>query len=96
MSIHPENAPQSSTLADQMAARLREALQPTELDVQDESWQHEGHVGANGSGHGTHFRVRVASPLFEGKTRVAKHRIVYEALQTFIDEGVHAIAIETR
>ena len=95
MSIHPENSPPSSHLADQMAARLRVALQPTELDVLDESWQHEGHVGANGSGHGTHFRVRVASPLFEGKTRVAKHRIVYEALQSFIDEGVHAIAIET-
>ncbi|MBH1964612.1 MAG: BolA family transcriptional regulator [Comamonadaceae bacterium] len=96
MSIHPENELQSSPLADQMAARLREVLRPTELDVLDESWQHEGHVGANGSGHGTHFRVRVASPLFEGKTRVAKHRIVYEALQSFIDEGVHAIAIEAR
>lgn len=96
MSLESENAPLSTPLADQMAARLREALQPTELEVLDESWQHEGHVGANESGHGTHFRVRVASPLFEGKSRVAKHRIVYEALQSFIDEGVHAIAIETR
>ncbi|WP_425414280.1 BolA family protein [Ottowia thiooxydans] len=79
-----------------MSAHLQKALQPTELEVLDESWQHEGHVGANGSGSGTHFRVRIASPLFEGKTRVAKHRIVYEALQVFIDEGVHALAIETR
>lgn len=83
-------------LADQMAARLQATLHPTELEVQDESWQHEGHAGANGSGFGTHFRVRIAAPQFAGKTRVAQHRLVYDALQDFIDQGVHAIAIETR
>ena len=83
-------------LADRMAATLRERLQPTALKVLDESWQHEGHAGANGTGFGTHFRVRIASPLFEGKPRVARHRLVYEALQAFIDrDGVHALAIET-
>ena len=86
----------SERLADQMAARLRQQLQPTALEVVDESWQHEGHAGANGSGFGTHFRVRIASPLFAGKPRVAQHRLVYDALQNFIDQGVHAIAIETR
>jgi len=86
----------SERLADQMAARLRQQLQPTALEVLDESWQHEGHAGANGSGFGTHFRVRIASPLFAGKPRVAQHRLVYDALQNFIDQGVHAIAIETR
>jgi len=86
----------STPLADQMAERLRQQLQPTELEVLDESWQHEGHAGANGTGFGTHFRVRIASPLFVGKTRVARHRLVYDALQNFIDQGVHALAIETR
>ena len=43
---------------------------------------------------GTHFRVRVASPLFDGKSRVARHRLVYDALQNFIDQGLHALAIE--
>ncbi|HAU56145.1 MAG TPA: BolA family transcriptional regulator, partial [Comamonadaceae bacterium] len=43
---------------------------------------------------GTHFRVRIASPLFTGKSRVAQHRLVYDALQEFIDQGVHAIVIE--
>lgn len=78
-----------------MARRLRDTLQPTALEVIDESWQHAGHAGANGSGFGTHFRVRIASPLFAGKTRVACHRLVYDALREFIDQGVHAIAIET-
>ena len=81
--------------AEAMEARLREVLAPTQLQVLDESWQHEGHAGANGTGFGTHFRVRIASPLFAGQRKVAQHRLVYDALQIFIDHGAHAIAIET-
>ncbi len=77
-----------------LEARLRERLQPLRLTVIDESHQHAGHVGANDSGFGTHFRVRIASPLFTGKTRVACHRLVYDAVQDFIDQGLHALAIE--
>ncbi|WP_066707024.1 BolA family protein [Curvibacter delicatus] len=84
-----------SQLAEHMAQQLRNTLAPTMLDVIDESGAHAGHAGANGTGFGTHFRVRIASPLFEGKTRVARHRLVYDALQDFIAQGVHAIAIET-
>jgi BolA protein len=77
-----------------MEHALREKLQPTTVQVLDESWQHEGHPGANGTGFGTHFRVRIASPLFTDLTRVRQHRLVYDALQVFIDRGAHAIAIE--
>ncbi|MEG3002416.1 MAG: BolA family protein [Comamonas sp.] len=77
-----------------LEARLREVLAPTQLEVIDESHQHAGHAGANGTGFGTHFRVRVASPLFDGKPRVARHRLVYDSLQDFIDQGLHALAIE--
>ncbi|MDO5624740.1 MAG: BolA family protein [Pseudomonadota bacterium] len=88
---------QTPALADRMAQRLRERLQPTALDVIDESHEHAGHAGANGTGFGTHFRVRIIAPQFAGQSRVASHRLVYEALQDFIDEeGVHAIAIEAR
>lgn len=75
-------------------AALTAALTPTSLDVLDESASHAGHVGANGLGYGTHFRVRVGSPLFAGKTRVAAHRLVYDALRKFTDAGLHALAIE--
>ena len=78
-----------------LAQRLRESLQPTALEVIDESAQHAGHVGSNGTDFGTHFRVKIASPLFAGQSRVACHRLVYDSLQLFIDQGVHAIAIET-
>lgn len=78
-----------------LQARLQERLAPTRLEVIDESYQHAGHVGAHASGVGTHFRVRIASPYFAGKTRVACHRLVYDALQDFIAQGLHALAIET-
>ena len=83
------------TAAD-LEATLREKLQPSALEVIDESAAHAGHAGAGAEGYGTHFRVRIASPLFEGQSRVARHRLVYDALHFFIAEGVHAIAIETR
>jgi BolA protein len=81
-------------LAKQMADCLRRQLQPTALEVLDESWRHQGHAGANGTGYGTHFRVRIASPLLAGKRRVEQHRLVYDALRDFIAQGVHALAIE--
>ena len=83
-----------STTAATLEARLRERLAPTQLEVIDESYQHAGHAGANGTGVGTHFRVRIASPLFTGASRVGQHRLVYDALHAFIDAGLHALAIE--
>ena len=81
-------------LTQQMQNTLTARLSPSHVEVIDESAAHAGHVGANGTGFGTHFRVRISSPLFTGLTRVAKHRLVYDALQEFIDQGVHALAIE--
>ena len=77
-----------------MQAALSAALTPTQLEVLDESCQHDGHPGANGTGFGTHFRVRISSPSLAGLSRVKQHRLVYDALQEFIDRGAHAIAIE--
>ena len=90
-------APSPSSLAisaTALHARLQAVLLPTQLEVIDESSQHMGHAGANGTGYGTHFRVRIAAPVFAGKSRVAQHRLVYDALQEFIDRGLHALAIE--
>ena len=80
--------------ADAITKQLTESLLPTKLQVIDESADHAGHVGANATGFGTHVRVRIASPAFAGKTRVAKHRLVYDAMQNFIDQGLHALAID--
>jgi BolA family transcriptional regulator, general stress-responsive regulator len=80
--------------AENLTQTLQSALQPTRLTVIDESYQHAGHVGANDSGVGTHFRVRIASPLFADLSRVKQHRLVYDALRPYIDQGLHALAIE--
>ena len=76
------------TTCDQLSQRLRERLQAGVLDVIDESAQHAGHAGANALGRGTHFRVRIASPHFQGLSRVARHRLVYDSLRDFFDQGV--------
>lgn len=81
--------------AEDLHRRLAERLTPTRLEVIDESGAHAGHAGADGTGSGTHFRVRIDSPLFSGKARLARHRLVYDALQDYIDAGLHALAIET-
>lgn len=77
--------------------RLLERLAPSHVEVLDESAAHLGHAGQDGTGAGTHFRVRIASPLFAGKAKVACHRLVYDALRDYIERerGVHALAIET-
>ena len=81
--------------AQALRERLEELLAPTWLEVIDESMAHMGHAGSDGTGSGTHFRVRIASPAFDGLSRVARHRLVYDALRTFVDRGLHALAIET-
>jgi BolA family transcriptional regulator, general stress-responsive regulator len=80
--------------ADNLTIRLNERLTPTHLVVIDESAVHAGHVGSNGTDFGTHFRVQIASPFFTTQSRVACHRLVYDAVQDFIDQGLHALAIE--
>ena len=82
--------------AQALEVRLREALAPVALEVIDESFQHQGHAGANGSGFGTHFRVRITSHLFTDKSAVMRHRLVYDALREFMVQGLHALAIEAR
>lgn len=81
--------------AQALQLRLQQQLQPSRLEVIDESAAHAGHAGADGTGFGTHFRVRIDSPRFAGLTRLGRHRLVYDALRDFLDSGVHALAIET-
>jgi len=82
-------------MQDRIRARLAEALAPAEIAVVDESANHAGHSGAREGGE-THYRVEVVSPAFAGKSRVQRHRLVYQALAAEIADGVHALALNTR
>jgi BolA protein len=69
------------------------ALEPVRLDLRDESAQHAGHAGARPSG-GSHWQLTIVSESFRGKSPVARHRMVYEALGNLMERDIHALRIE--
>ncbi len=76
--------------AQDIEARLRAALAPTSLQVNDDSHLHAGHAGAREGGH---YSVQVTSSRFVGLSRVARHRLVYDSLGSLSAQRVHALAI---
>jgi BolA protein len=79
----------------EIETRLSAALSPTHLAVSNDSAQHRGHAGDDGSGE-SHFSVVVESAAFQGKTRVERQRMVNRALGDLMDERVHAMQIKAR
>ncbi|MBN3724090.1 BolA family protein [Burkholderia sp. Ac-20379] len=74
----------------QIEARLNAALAPEALQITDDSAQHAGHAGAAAGGH---YTVTIVAAAFAGKSRVARHRLVYDALADAMQRGIHALAI---
>jgi BolA protein len=66
-------------------------LAPESLEVEDESAQHVGHVGAQGGGG--HYRITLVSPRFAGQPLQARHRMIYQALAPLMHKQIHALAI---
>lgn len=71
---------------------LNEVLAPESCEVIDEGHLHIGHEGARG-GRG-HYRIRIASPRFHGLSRIAQHRLVYDALAGLMADEIHAVCVE--
>lgn len=70
---------------------LKAAFAPQELLVKDQSHLHAGHAGAKeGKGH---FDVTIVSERFDGVNRIGRHRLVYDALDTFMESDIHALRI---
>ena len=77
--------------------KLKFSLNASVVEVQDDSASHAGHMGHPGHGHGeTHFNVRIVSPVFVGKSRVERQRLVYSILDNELKGGVHALALVTQ
>lgn len=74
-------------------SRLREALGAPHVEVVDESHLHAGHAGA--SAGGGHLRATIVSARFEGLARVARQRLVYEALAAEMGGEIHALSMRT-
>jgi BolA family transcriptional regulator, general stress-responsive regulator len=79
-------------LADEIAARLIAALEPSRLRVANDSAQHRGHLGDDGTGE-SHFTVTIESAAFSGLSRVARQRLVNGALKDLLATRIHALAI---
>ena len=74
-----------------MQERLNDSLNPSALEIMDESHQHVGHEGAK-SGAG-HFAIKIASPLFAKKSLIECHRMIYQSLDDLIGPEIHALKI---
>ena len=70
------------------------ALEPTRLDIINESELHAGHRNSPGTGE-SHFRLLIVSPAFTGKSRIERHRIVNEILAEELAGRIHAMALKT-
>lgn len=84
-----------ATMAERITTKLEAALAPVQLAVVDDSHKHHGHGGWREGGE-THFSVDIVSEAFAGKSRLARHRLVNDALAEELAERVHALAIRAR
>ena len=82
-------------LAEIIAARLTDQLAPSRLEVINDSHHHAGHMGDDGTGE-SHFTVIVESDRFVGLNRVARQRLVNQALADLLSSRIHALAIRAR
>jgi len=86
------DAQRTGPVATEMLRRLNSALSPTRIELVDESEQHRGHGGYNPEGE-SHFALRIESPVFVGKNRIDRQRLIYAALGDLMRERVHALTI---
>ena len=81
----------TATRLERLAQRLQ-ALEPTRLDLEDDSRHHAGHAGAaDGRGH---FSVLIVSKRFAGLRQVQRHRLVYQAVGDLMVTDIHALSIQ--
>jgi BolA family transcriptional regulator, general stress-responsive regulator len=82
------------SVADTIRRKLTERFSPTRLEVEDQSHRHIGHEGARPGGE-THFAVTIVAAAFAGHSRVARQRLVYQALSEELATRVHALSLTT-
>lgn len=85
--------PATPSVADRITVRLNDLLEPSRLEVVNDSHHHRGHMGDDGTGE-THFTVRIESPRFAGLNRVARQRLVNQALAELLAGPIHALSLK--
>ena len=69
--------------ADDIKKLIVEALPDAEIEIEDLA------------GDGDHYRARIVSSAFNGKSRVQQHQLVYKSLKGRMGGELHALALET-
>ena len=87
-----QGVPAPASRADRLRERLETRFAPAQLSVEDESHLHEGHAGA--AGGQSHFRIRIVAEAFRGMPSVARHKLIYAAVDDLMKSDIHALAIE--
>ncbi len=82
-----------TTRVDQIKRRLQDTLAPVKVEIIDDSLSHAGHAGALASGGG-HFYATIVAEIFEGKTPVQRHQLVYQALGEMLQTDIHAFSLK--
>jgi BolA protein len=84
----------NSERTEKLRDRLWKTLQPSTLEIIDESARHAGHAGA--ASGGSHFIVNITSTAFRGKTPLQRHRLVFDAVGAMMQQEIHALSINAR
>ncbi|GGF56946.1 protein BolA [Terasakiella brassicae] len=82
------------SVAKMMKEKLEREFSPCILELEDESYRHAGHAGANPEGE-SHFQLLIVSDKFDGVSRVQRQRMVYDVLAVEMKERVHALVLKT-
>ncbi|WP_028536468.1 BolA family protein [Paludibacterium yongneupense] len=82
-----------SDIRDEILSRLT-TLDATHIELIDDSAAHAGHAGARAGGG--HYRLALVSPRFTGLNRVARHRLVHQALADLMPNRIHALVINVK
>lgn len=75
--------------------KLRLSLQPSEINIVDDSARHAGHAGSSAGG-ASHFKLQIVSAHFEGLSPIARHRLVYRVLEQEMKQQIHALNIDAK
>jgi len=78
--------------AERIESQLRERFEPVHFVLTDQSASHAGHAGARPGGE-THYHLAMRASAFEGLSRVARQRLVYDTLREEFDTGLHALTL---
>lgn len=81
------------SIIERMRSRLTAAFAPESIEIVDDSALHAGHAGA---GNGGHYSLAIVSDAFQGKNTVARHRMIYSALDDMMKSEIHALAIRAQ